>query len=108
LEAWGLETSGLESLIRESYALLDLATFFTSESNHAQAWTVKRGTASPHAAGIIHSDFEKGFISAEVYRCEDLFTHGSESALRDLGLIHIHGKDYIIQDGDVVKFKFNV
>ena len=107
MEEWDLKMSGLESLIRESYALLNLVTFFTSESNHAQAWTVKKDTVAPQAAGIIHTDFEKGFISAEVYSCHDLFTRGSESALREHGLIHTHGKDYVIQDGDVVKYKFH-
>jgi len=108
MEEWGLKIAGLESLIREAYALLDLITFFTSESKHAQAWTVKQRTAAPQAAGIIHTDFEKGFISAEVYSCDDLFSHGSELALREHGLIHTHGRDYIIQDGDVVKIKFNL
>lgn len=106
MEEWNLETTGLELLVKEAYGLLDLVTFFTTESNYSQAWTARRGTAAPEAAGIIHSDFQKGFIKAEVYTCDNLFTHGSESALREHGLIHVHGKDYIIEDGDVVKFKF--
>lgn len=107
MQEWGLKTTGLESLARQAYSLLDLQTFFTSQSNIVQAWTAKTGTAAPGAAGIIHSDFEKGFISAEVYTCSDLFVHGSEAALREHGLIQTHGKDYRIQDGDVVKFKFS-
>ncbi|MEE9167106.1 MAG: redox-regulated ATPase YchF [Candidatus Neomarinimicrobiota bacterium] len=106
MEAWGLTSTGLESLVGGAYDLLSLTTFFTTESNHAQAWTVKQGTLAPQAAGTIHSDFETGFISIETYRCDDLFAHGSESALRENGLIHTHGRDYVIQDDDVVKFKF--
>ncbi|MFQ6675184.1 MAG: redox-regulated ATPase YchF [Fidelibacterota bacterium] len=106
MEEWGLGSTGLERLVQEAYTLLNLVTFFTTESNYAQAWTVKRETPAVQAAGVIHSDFERGFIKVEVYRSEDLFAHGSVSALRELGLIHTHGRDYIIQDGDVVKFHF--
>ncbi len=107
MDEWDLKTTSLEVLTCESYALLDLVTFFTTESNYAQAWTVERGCSTPRAASVIHSDFEKGFIKAEVYSYEDLFTYGSEAELRKHGLIHIHGRDYIIQDGDVVKIKFS-
>ncbi|MFQ6615299.1 MAG: redox-regulated ATPase YchF [Fidelibacterota bacterium] len=106
MDEWGLETSGLERLVQKTYDLLNLITFFTTESDHVQAWTVKRGTPAAQAAGVIHSDFERGFIKAEVYTSEDLFTHGSVSDLRDRGLIHSHGKETIIQDGDVVTFHF--
>ena len=103
---WGLNKTGLETLIPAAYRLLNLITFFTTESNMVQAWTVERETVAHKAAGVIHTDFEKGFIKADAYSCDDLFRHGSEEALRDEGLIHTHGKDYFIQDGDVVKFKF--
>lgn len=106
MEEWGLETGGLERLVHNAYGLLNLVTFFTTESEHVQAWTVERETPASRAAGVIHSDFERGFIKAEVYTSEDLFAHGSVSALRERGLIHSHGKDYIVQDGDVVTFQF--
>lgn len=106
MEEWKLETGGLEQVVRKAYTLLDLVTFFTTESNHVQAWTVPSGTDAPQSAGVIHTDFEKGFIKADVYRSDNLFTHGSETALREHGLISTHGKDYVLQDGDVVKFKF--
>ena len=105
MEEWGIRTTGLQSLLRESYALLNLVTFFTTESDHAQAWTVKRNTPAPRAAGVIHSDFEREFIKADVYHCTDLFAHPLESELRERGLIHTHGREYLVQDGDVVKFK---
>lgn len=103
---WGLETTGLERLVQKTYGLLKLVTFFTTESNIVQAWTVRRDTPLVRAAGIIHSDFETGFVKAEVYKSGDLFSHGSVSALREMGAIHTHGKDYTVQDGDVVKFHF--
>ncbi|MFQ6673867.1 MAG: redox-regulated ATPase YchF [Fidelibacterota bacterium] len=108
MEEWGLETAGLDLLVKEAYGLLNLASFFTTESNHAQAWTVRQGTPAPQAGGTIHSDFETGFIKVEVYTCRDLFAYGSVTALREHGLIHTHGKDYVVQDGDVVKFHFKV
>lgn len=104
----GIRESGLDKVIREGYWLLDLLTFFTHNEKELRAWTVKKGTKAPQAAGKIHSDFEKGFIKAEVYKIKDLVAVGSETILREKGLLHIHGKDYDIQDGDVVFFRFNV
>ena len=108
MNEWQLQESGLEALVHQTYGLLNLITFFTTESDHVQAWTAPNGTNAPEAAGVIHTDFEKGFIKADVYRCDDLFTHGSEAAVREHGLISTHGKYYTIQDGDVVKFRFKV
>ena len=108
MNEWQLQEDGLETLVHQTYELLNLITFFTTESNHVQAWTVPSGTDAPQAAGVIHTDFERGFIKADVYGCNDLFTHGSETALRELGLISTHGKDYEVQDGDVIKFRFKV
>jgi ribosome-binding ATPase len=83
-----------------------LVTFFTTLGPECRAWTVLKGTKAPQAAGTIHTDFEKGFVCAEVYPCEELFKHGSEAALRAKGLMHLQGKEYVIQDGDVAHFKF--
>jgi GTP-binding protein YchF len=104
----GIKESGLDKVIRDGYRLLDLITFFTHNEKELRAWTVKRGTNAPQAAGKIHSDFEKGFIKAEVVKIKDLVATGSEAVLREKGLLHIHGKDYQIVDGDVVFFRFNV
>jgi ribosome-binding ATPase len=108
LEGYGLRESGLSRVIREGYALLDLITFFTASAKEAHAWTVHRGTTAVHAAGSIHSDFERGFIRAEVMHCNVLFAHGSEHALREHGLMKIEGKEYVVQDGDVLYIRFNV
>lgn len=108
LEAAGLEESGLNRLIQKSYALLGLRTFFTAGPKEVRAWTFKDGDKAPQAAGVIHSDFEKGFIKADVYACEDLFQYGSEAALRQAGKLRMEGKEYVVQDGDVIFFKFNV
>lgn len=108
LDDLGLREPGLHRVIREGYSLLHLITFFTAGSKEARAWTVERGTAAPQAAGVIHSDFEKGFIRAEVMSFSDLNELGSEAAVRDKGLLRIEGKEYIIHDGDVVYFRFNV
>lgn len=108
MEEWTLEQAGLEMLIKSSYRLLNLITFFSTESNHVQAWTVEKGATAPQAAGQIHSDFEKGFIRADVYHCEDIIQIGSESKLREVGKIRSEGRDYLVQDGDVMQFKFNV
>ncbi len=104
----GLAEPGLASLSREVYALLGLDTFFTAGPNEIRAWTIRRGTKAPQAAGAIHSDFEKGFIRAEVYTIPDLLEHGSEAALRAAGKMRVEGKDYVVRDGDVVFFRFNV
>lgn len=108
MKEWALEQAGLEMLIQSSYHLLNLITFFTTESNHVQAWTVQKGTTAPQAAGQIHSDFESGFIRADVYHYEDIFQTCSEPKLREAGKIRSEGRDYVVQDGDVVQFKFNV
>jgi ribosome-binding ATPase YchF (GTP1/OBG family) len=104
----GLAEPGLHRLIRKAYALLDLVTFFTAGKQEVRAWTIRRGTAAPQAAGKIHTDFERGFIRAEVMRWQDLVELGSEAAVRGKGLLRLEGKEYVVQDGDVVHFRFNV
>lgn len=108
IEALGLEDSGLNQLIRTAYKTLGLRTFFTAGSDEDRAWTFKAGSKAPQTAGVIHTDFEKGFIRAEVYSCEDLFVLGSEAKIKEAGKLRIEGKDYIVQDGDVMHFRFNV
>ncbi|HSE84027.1 MAG TPA: redox-regulated ATPase YchF [Thermodesulfobacteriota bacterium] len=108
LEEMGLEESGLERLIRAAYRLLDLITFYTTNGIELRAWTVRRGTKAPRAAGKIHSDFERGFIKAEVVSYEDYINSGSDSKVREAGLLRIEGKDYEIQDGDMVYFRFKI
>lgn len=108
LESLGVAEPGLNRLIRQSYALLDLITYFTAGVKEVRAWTIRRGTKAPGAAGVIHSDFERGFIRAETYNCEDLFNLKSEQALREAGKIRSEGKEYVVKDGDVLFFKFNV
>lgn len=108
LEAAGLKESGVARLIKAAYKLLDLQTFFTSGADETRAWTFIRGMKAPQCAGIIHTDFEKGFIRAEVIKYEDYVALGSEGACREAGKIAIEGKDYIGQDGDIMHFRFNV
>jgi ribosome-binding ATPase YchF (GTP1/OBG family) len=108
LESLGVTEPGLNRLIRESYRLLDLATFFTAGEKEVRAWTIRKGTKAPQAAGVIHTDFEKGFIRAETYACTDLFTLKSEAAVKDAGKYRLEGKDYVVQDGDILFFRFNV
>ncbi|MBQ1241050.1 MAG: DUF933 domain-containing protein, partial [Lachnospiraceae bacterium] len=108
LEDLGLEESGLDKLIAASYRTLGLHSFLTSGEDETRAWTIKLGTKAPQAAGKIHSDFERGFIKAEVVNYKDLLDCGSYSAARDKGLVRIEGKEYVIKDGDVVLFRFNV
>ena len=108
LEALGLKESGMNTLIRTAYATLGLRTFFTAGSDEDRAWTFKAGYKAPQAAGVIHTDFEKGFIRAEVYSCKDLFEYGSEAKVREAGKFRIEGKDYLVQDGDIMHFRFNV
>lgn len=108
LEEYGLEESGLNKLIRASYSLLDLITYFTAGETEVRAWTIKKGWKAPQAAGVIHSDFERGFIKAEVIKIPDYQQFKSEAACRDAGKIAIEGKEYIVQDGDVMHFRFNV
>lgn len=108
LQDLGIEESGLDKLIKEAYALLGLNTFFTVGADEVRAWTFKKGMLAPEMAGIIHTDFQRGFIKAETYSYDDLMTYGSEHALRDAGKIRQEGKQYIGQDGDIMFFKFNV
>lgn len=108
LAAVGLEEPGLNNVIRTGYQMLDLITFFTAGDPEVHAWTIKRGTKAPQAAGKIHSDFERGFIKAEVMSCDDLIALGAESAVRSAGKLAIEGKAYEVRDGDVVHFRFNV
>ncbi|WP_028044250.1 redox-regulated ATPase YchF [Candidatus Stoquefichus massiliensis] len=104
----GIDESGLDKLIKEAYALLGLHTFFTVGADEVRAWTFKKGMLAPEMAGIIHTDFQKGFIKAETYSYDDLMEYGSEHALRDAGKIRQEGKQYVGQDGDIMFFKFNV
>ena len=108
LEALGLEESGLNLLIRSAYHILGMRTFFTAGSDEDRAWTFKAGYKAPQAAGVIHTDFEKGFIKAEVYNCEDLFKYGSELKVKEAGKLRLEGKEYLVKDGDIVFFRFNV
>ncbi len=108
LEDLGLKESGLEKLIKASYKLLGLISFLTSGEDETRAWTIKVGTKAPQAAGKIHTDFERGFIKAEVVNYKDLLEFGSLSAAREKGLVGMEGKDYVVKDGDVILFRFNV
>ena len=108
LDDLGLKESGLEKLIRASYHLLGLMSFLTSGEDETRAWTIKQGTKAPQAAGKIHTDFERGFIKAEVVNYKDLLENGSLAAAREKGLVRMEGKDYVMKDGDVVLFRFNV
>ena len=108
LEEIGLTESGVSRLIRAAYALLDLQTYFTAGPDEVRAWTFLRGTKAPQAAGIIHTDFEKGFIRAEVIKYDDFVTLGSENAVKEAGKMGVEGKEYIVQDGDIMHFRFNV
>ncbi len=108
LEDLGLKESGLEKLIKASYHLLGLMSFLTAGEDETRAWTIKQGTKAPQAAGKIHSDFERGFIKAEVVNYRDLLDLGSLAAAREKGLVGIEGKDYVVKDGDVILFRFNV
>jgi len=105
---YDLEEPGVNKLIRASYRLLDLITYFTAGEKEVRAWPVKRGAMAPEAAGVIHSDFQKGFIKAEVIGYDDYVEAGSESSARDKGKLRIEGKEYEVKDGDVMHFKFNV
>jgi len=108
LESLGLKEPGLNAIIRSGYKLLGLLTYFTAGEKECRAWTVRRGSTAPEAAGVIHSDFEKGFIRAEVQSYDDLRRLGSEQAVKDAGLYRIEGKEYVVKDGDVMFFRFNV
>ena len=104
----GIEESGLDKLIKEAYSLLGLRTYFTAGVQEVRAWTFKEGMTAPEMAGIIHSDFQRGFIKAETYSFDDLVKYGSEHALKEAGKIRQEGKQYVGQDGDIMLFKFNV
>ena len=108
LEDMGLTESGVSRLIKSAYKLLNLETFFTTGADESRAWTYVRGAKAPQAAGTIHTDFEKGFIRAEVIKYDDYVALGSEKACRDVGKIGIEGKEYVVQDGDIMHFLFNV
>jgi len=104
----GLEEAGVAKLIRQAYALLDLQTYFTAGEKEVRAWTFRRGYTAPQAAGVIHTDFQKGFIRAEVMKYDDFVALGSESAVKDAGKLCVEGKEYPVQDGDIMHFRFNV
>ena len=104
----GLTKSGLEKLIEASYHTLGLMSFLTSGEDETRAWTIRIGTKAPQAAGKIHTDFERGFIKAEVINYQDLLNEGSLGAAREKGLVRMEGKEYVVQDGDVILFRFNV
>ncbi|KRH95894.1 MULTISPECIES: redox-regulated ATPase YchF [Cylindrospermopsis] len=108
LASLGVQEGGLKSLIRATYALLGLRTYFTSGPKETRAWTIHAGMSAPQAAGVIHSDFERGFIRAETVAYDDLVTYGSINAAKEKGLVRSEGKEYIVQEGDVMLFRFNV
>lgn len=108
LEELGLKESGLEKLIKASYSLLGLISYLTSGEDETRAWTIKKGTKAPQAAGKIHTDFERGFIRAEVVNYQDLLDCGSIAAAKEKGLVGLEGKEYVVKDGDVILFRFNV
>ena len=108
LEELGLEESGVNRLIKKAYSLLNLQTFITAGPMEVKAWTYKKGWKAPQCAGVIHTDFEKGFIRAEVIKYDDYLKYGSEAAVREAGKMGVEGKDYVVQDGDIMHFRFNV
>jgi ribosome-binding ATPase len=108
LEEYGLKESGLNKLIHASYHLLDLITYFTAGEKEVRAWTIKKGWKAPQAAGVIHTDFEKGFIRAEVIKLPDYQRYKTEAAIKDAGKMAVEGKEYVVQDGDIMHFRFNV
>ena len=108
IEEMGLKESGVVRLIQSAYNLLNLQTYFTAGADECRAWTIRKGDKAPKAAGVIHSDFEKGFIRAEVIKYEDFVSLKSEAACRAAGKMGVEGKDYVVQDGDIMHFLFNV
>ena len=104
----GMDEAGLNKVIRAGYGLLGLQTYFTAGEVEVRAWTFHKGWKAPACAGVIHSDFERGFIRAEVYHYEDLMKHQSEAKIKDAGLMRVEGKEYVVQDGDIMHFRFNV
>jgi hypothetical protein len=105
MQALDLEQTGLHELVRAGYEVLNLVTFFTANENEAHAWTIRRGTPVVEAAAVVHSDFKEKFIKAEVIKLQDLFKYGSEHALREHGLVHAHGRDYVVEDGDLIYYR---
>jgi len=108
LKDYGLEAPGLDRLILEAYKLLNLETYFTAGKKEVRAWTIQKGTKAPQAAGKIHTDFERGFIRAETYHCDDLFELSTELKIKEKGKLRSEGKEYVVQDGDIMNFRFNV
>jgi len=108
LDELGLDEPGVNRLIRSAYALLNLQTYFTAGVKEVRAWTIYKGSTAPQAAGVIHSDFEKGFIRAEVMKYDDYVNYGSESAVKEAGKFKVEGKEYVVADGDIMHFRFNV
>ncbi|MEO1627667.1 MAG: DUF933 domain-containing protein, partial [Bacteroidota bacterium] len=108
LEDMGLQEPGVNKLIRACYKLLNLITYFTAGEKEVRAWTIEDGTLAPQAAGVIHTDFEKGFIRAEVIKYNDYVDLGSEQAVKEAGKMGVEGKEYLVEDGDVMHFRFNV
>lgn len=104
----GLDEAGVSKLIKAAYKLLDLYTYFTAGVKEVRAWTIRKGATAPQAAGVIHSDFEKGFIRAEVIKYDDFIKYGSEAAVKEAGKLNVEGKEYIVEDGDIMHFRFNV
>ncbi len=108
LNELGLEESGVNRLIKSAYRLLNLKTFITAGVQEVRAWTFQDGWKAPQCAGVIHTDFEKGFIRAEVIKFEDYIKYGSENAVKEAGKMSVEGKEYVVQDGDIMHFRFNV
>ena len=108
LEDIGLDEPGASKLIRAAYHLLNLQTYFTAGVKEVRAWTIHKGDTAPQAAGVIHTDFEKGFIRAEVIAYDDFITYGSEAKVKEAGKMRVEGKEYIVKDGDIMHFRFNV
>ena len=108
LEELGIEESGLDKLIKEAYSLLGLCTYFTAGEKECRAWTFRRGMKAPQCAGIIHTDFEKGFIKAETYSYDDLMQYGTPLKVKEAGKVRLEGKEYVVQDGDIMLFRFNI
>ena len=108
LQEYGLTESGLNKLLRASYHLLDLITYFTAGEKEVRAWTIRKGWKAPQAAGVIHTDFEKGFIRAEVIKLADYQQYKTEQGCKEAGKMSVEGKEYVVQDGDIMHFRFNV
>jgi len=108
LEDMGMDEPGLNRVIRAAYGLLGLQTYFTAGPKEVRAWTISAGATAPQAAGVIHTDFERGFIRAEVAAYDDFVAHGGEQGAKEAGKLRLEGKDYVVRDGDVIHFRFNV